>query len=338
MSAVRPAPRAAEAEPGRTEKASQPGGYPSAMIRLGPRPHRIYILPTRHGVSFAFALFAMLVGAVNYNNALAYVLTFLLGSLALVSLLHTHRNLAGLRLGVAAPRPVFAGAMARFYVTIDNRGQPARHAVIVRWCNDPEETRRPDAVSFLGLAGDSIARELIEVAAPKRGWQALGRVIIATRFPFGLFRAWCPLTLDTQCLVYPRSEGRQPLPARPTENHRESGLKGTGRDDFSGLRDYVPGDSPRQIHWKAAAREQGLPVKLFSGASAGDLLLRWADVDAGGIEAQLSQLCRWVLDAEAGGFRYGVELPGNRLDAGDGDAHRHGCLKALALYGSESAR
>jgi uncharacterized protein (DUF58 family) len=162
-------------------------------------------------------------------------------------------------------------------------------------------------------------------------------VVVATRFPFGLFRAWCPLTLDTQCLVYPRSQGRQPLPASATENHRESGLKGAGRDDFAGFRDYVPGDSPRQIHWKAAAREQGLLVKLFSGANAGDLLLRFADVNADGIEARLSQLCRWVLDAEAGSFRYGLEFPGNSLDTGDGDAHRHGCLRALALYGSESA-
>jgi hypothetical protein len=57
---------------------------------------RIYILPTRFGVLYAFALFAMLLASMNYNNSLGFGLTFLLGSLALVAMLHCHRNLSGL--------------------------------------------------------------------------------------------------------------------------------------------------------------------------------------------------------------------------------------------------
>jgi len=157
-------------------------------------------------------------------------------------------------------------------------------------------------------------------------------VVLATRFPFGLFRAWCPLKIDTECLVYPRPEGRQALPPSATAGSRESGLKGVGRDDFAGFRDYVPGDSPRQIHWKAAARYEGLPVKIFSGANAGDMMLYWSDVATGDVEARLSQLSRWVVDADAGGFRFGLSIPGSRLAPAQGEAHRHACLKALALY------
>ena len=274
----------------------------------------------------------MLLGAINYNNGLAYVLTFLLASVALVSMLHANRNLAGLKLSVSAPKPAFAGGVARFYLSIDNRGQAARYALNVRYRYDPDAANKLDGVQHTDLAADTVAREVIEAPAVERGFQPLGEVVFSTRFPFGLFRAWCALNIGTECLVYPRPEGRQTLPASATAGGRESGLQGIGRDDFAGFRDYVPGDSPRQIHWKAVARDRGLPVKLFSGADAGELLLRFEDVNAASVETRLSQLCRWLLDADTAGFRYGLSLPDFEIPPGSGEAHRHACLKALALF------
>ena len=308
MNPARSARAAAETQ-SPSESPAAAKARPASLITLGPRPSRIFILPNRYGLAFALSLGAMLVGAVNYNNGLAYVLTFLLGSVALVSLLHAHRNLHGLKIAVAAPKPTFAGGAARFYLTLDNRSRPARYALNVRYRYDPESKHKLDGVHHTDCAADSVAREVIEAPALERGYQRLGDLTLATRYPFGLFRAWCPLKIDTECLVYPRPEGRQPLPSSATAGLRESGAKGIGRDDFAGFRDYVPGDSPRQIHWKAVARDQGLPVKLFSGANAGDLMLRLEDVTVAGIEAKLSQLCRWVLDAEAAGYRYGLALP-----------------------------
>lgn len=331
MNAARSARAAAEI-PGPPDSASSASGRPPALFTLGSKPHRIFILPTRHGYPFALALGAMLIGAINYSNGLAYVLTFLLASVALVSMLHANRNLAGLKIGVSAPKPAFAGSAARFYLSMDNRGQPARYALNLRYRYDPEASSRLDGVHHTDCAADTVAREAIEAPAIERGFQPLGDVVLSTRFPFGLFRAWCPLEINTECLIYPRPEGRQPLPACAAGGVRESGLQGVGRDDFAGFRDYVPGDSPRQIHWKAVARGQGLPVKLFSGANAGDLLLRFEDVEATHSEARLSQLCRWILDADAGGFRYGLSLPGADIPPSDGEGHRHACLKALALF------
>lgn len=333
MSVARSARATAEI-PGPPDTASATGTCAPGFVALGPRPHRIFILPTRYGCAFAVVLGAMLLGAINYNNGLAYVLTFLLASVALVSLLHANRNLAGLKLDVSAPTPAFAGGAARFYLTIDNRGQNARYALNVRYPYDPDAAYTLDGVHHTDSVADTVAREVIEAPAIKRGFQPLGPLVLSTRFPFGLFRAWCPLNLGTACLVYPRPEGRQPLPANAAAGLRESGSAGIGRDDFAGFRDYVPGDSPRQIHWKAVAREQGLPVKLFSGASEGDLMLRFEDVEATHTEARLSQLCRWVLDADAGGFRYGLSLPDAGIPPCDGEAHRHACLKALALFDS----
>ena len=52
-------------------------------------------------------------------------------------------------------------------------------------------------------------------------------------------------------------------------------------------------------------------------------------------ESRLSQLARWVVDAEAHGERYGLVLPGLRLAPDRGPEHRHRCLAALAVFGLE---
>ena len=40
---------------------------------------RIFVLPTRQGMVFLGVLFLMLLGAINYSNSMAFVLTFWLG-------------------------------------------------------------------------------------------------------------------------------------------------------------------------------------------------------------------------------------------------------------------
>lgn len=289
---------------------------------------RVYILPTRQGIAFAFALLVMLAGAMNYNNALAYVLTFLLASLALVSMLHTYRNLAGLSVSAMPGNAVFAGAIARFPILVDNRLGPRRDGVVLS-----EARRAGDNVLHLELAADGQAQVELPVHCGARGWRVLERACIASRAPFGLFRAWYRVPLGVRALVYPRPEGTQALPDCTAEARDDHGHGGSGRDDFAGLREFRRGDSPRHVHWKAAARAGVPPVKQFEGAATSDVMLRLRDVRAAGVEAAVSQLAAWVLDADLRGLRYGLELPGVRLPPASGAAHLDACLRHLALHG-----
>jgi hypothetical protein len=101
---------------------------PQNRVQLGRR--RIYIMPSRYGIWFTSTLLVMLFGAINYNNSLGYLLTFLLASLGLVSILYTYRNLAGLTVEVGKAQAVFVGEMADFKLLIDNQAQAARYALI----------------------------------------------------------------------------------------------------------------------------------------------------------------------------------------------------------------
>ena len=55
----------------------------------------IYILPSRAGAAFIGVILLMLLASVNFGLSLGYALTFLLGSLGLVGMMHTFRNLSG---------------------------------------------------------------------------------------------------------------------------------------------------------------------------------------------------------------------------------------------------
>lgn len=314
------APREPEAEVGDASS--------SHLLRF----RRIYILPTRQGMGFAGTVSVMLLGSINYDNALGYLLSFMLISASLVSMLHAVRNLAGLRLSRHESPAVFAGDTARLGLCADNRGQRQRFGLLARLGAGQRRDRGDYPVTHFGLDADGLAHMELPRVVSRRGWFAPGPVTIATRFPFGLFRAWSRIDIGLRCLVYPRPAGEQSLPVCQPEDSGERGALGTGEDEFAGLRDYRQGDSARRVHWKAVAREQGIPVKVFSGADSGVTLLRWQDVSRGDVETRLSQLSRWVLDADEKNLRYGLCLPGVDIAADNGERHRHRCLEALALY------
>jgi len=315
-----------------------PAGAERASADFLLRFRRIYILPTRQGMGFAGAVSVMLLGAINYGNALGYVLSFMLVGVSLVSMLHAVRNLAGLRVANEDLRPVFAGDMACIGLRVDNRGQRQRFGLLARLAIGQGRGREIDPVVHFGVAADSVKRIELQAIASRRGWYSPGRVVIATRFPFGLFRAWSRVEIGLRCLVYPRPDGEQAPPEHQPEDFSEQGTGGKGEDEFSGLRDYQQGDSARRVHWKAVARDQGVPVKIFSGGASGVTVLRWQDVIPGDTEARLSQLCRWILDSHAQGLRYRLCLPGVDIPADSGELHRHRCLEALALYESTPER
>ncbi len=298
----------------------------AAPVKLIQR--RIFILPSRTGYFFAFVLLLLLLTSINYTLSLGFLLTFLLGGMVSISMLHTFRNLARLSISPGMVDPVFAGETAQFALVLSNPSIP-RFAVGVT-----RAKIRVTVPQFGDIPLDATATIYIPVAAEKRGRMAVGRLEIFTEYPVGLFHAWSYVDFGTSCLVYPRPDpgaGALPIDAR---SKSEGNIPIAGDDDFQSLRTYKPGDTPRQIAWKALARGQGLLVKEFGSMTSADL---WLDYDAlAGIdvEQRLSRLTWWVLEAERAQLPYGLKLPGNSIAPARGKHHRDACLEALALFGA----
>lgn len=285
---------------------------------------RIYILPTGFGIAYAILVFGMLLGAMNYSNSMAFMLAFLLAALFLLAMHHAHRNLLGLTLERGRVESPFAGQQAEFTVRVLNPSPTARWAVA-------SDTEGQPAYIVDVPALDSAILPL-PVSAPTRGVLTVPSARIYTRHPFGLFQAWGVLHMDLRVIVYPAPAPDAPRPPLASGEGRGT-MEAAGQDDFSGLSDYRGGESPRHIAWKAYARDDQLRVKQFSGALQATQWFDYASLGGIGHEQRLSVLCRWVLDADRDGFRYGVRLPDRTVVPGSGDVHRRQCLEALALSG-----
>jgi uncharacterized protein (DUF58 family) len=300
-----------------------PRGPEAGPVVLGQR--RVYILPTSAGVMFAVTLALLLIGSINYNLSLGYVLTFLLAGIGVVSILHTWRNLARVALRPAKARPVFAGNSARFHMVVENPGAHQRVSLAIQLAGQ--------SVVYFDVAPRGAQDVEAGMPAARRGVLRPGRFRIFTVYPVGLFYAWANVELELHCLVYARPEpGHVPLPPTQTASG-QGGASGTGEEDFAGLRTYHPGDSPSRIAWKAFARSDVFLTKQFSGSAASELWLNLADIpEALGLEARLSRLTRWVIEAETAGLRFGLRLFGIEFGPEFGASHRDRCLQAIALY------
>ena len=292
---------------------------------------RLYILPTRFGYLFAVMLLFLFLAAINYQNSMAFVLTFMLTSLGIVSLWYTHKNLLGIKLHMQIPRPVFCGEYCEFRFEISHENRSRRYAIGIQYLD------LPPVYVKLGPEGSADAR--LKIPTHQRGEFRPAGITVFTRYPTGLFHAWGWLKFDLPVLVYPHPSSEVKLQQTMVEQFdgrtSTSTIEG---DDFAGLREHREGESLRHISWKAYAQGRGLLTKTFQGHARPSLWIDWDQLGQGTLESKLSFMTALVLAAESEEQKYGLRLPGLVIEQDFGNAHKHICLQALALFRQPEVR
>jgi uncharacterized protein (DUF58 family) len=154
--------------------------------------------------------------------------------------------------------------------TLLNQGwAPALWAEILDQSTLPEyQVSRGVGVS----AHDSI-RWHTEAVCTRRGLFMLGPTQVQTGDPFGLYTVSISYQASTPLLVLP------PIVSLPSIEVAPGGRTGAGRPipnavdqtvSASSVREYMPGDSRRWIHWRVSAHRDDLFVRMFDGTPAGD--------------------------------------------------------------------
>jgi uncharacterized protein (DUF58 family) len=286
---------------------------------------RLYILPTRAGAGFGVLLLAMFIAGLNYQNSLALFLTFLFAAFGVIALLDTHRRLAGLRVVRIDATPAFAGDAVECRVVLDTHAVADAPELRVA-ASDP-----PGAALPAAIGPDAMAVILLRCPALRRGRWRLRRLRLETRAPFGLFQAWTWLHTDTGTCVYPRAAGTLDPPAAPGDGQGMDGT-GAGFDEWSGLRPFREGDSPRQVAWKAYAREAPMLIREYHGQVAPRRHFDHTVLAQLAPEARLEQLCRWCVDAAARGESWSLRLLSREIGPATGPRHLEACLTALAEF------
>lgn len=215
---------------------------------------------TIEGMSLIFVSSLIGFAAWHSGTNLLYLVFATLIALFLIHGLLVWMCLLGIRMTRVLPTHVYAGRPCPIAVRLSNR----------KVYLDSHGLR----VSDLGFNGKSIgavffgtvpkhgqAEELYETVFPRRGSYALRNLEAITRYPFGLVERGLKSSVPQQLLVYPQVNEIGALGANLVAGFgdQEVNKKGFGTELY-GLREYVPGEHARHIHWRSSARLQRLMV------------------------------------------------------------------------------
>ena len=312
-----------------TESVSSPPASSTDSDKTKPasKAGRIRVRPTAGGIGYLVLAFIGLLMGINYSNNLIYALAYLLFAFALISFWQTRQQVMGLKQSQWHSRSVFAGQTAVW------KQQVTKQSGMPVWGLFAHNAQASEHYPLHLKQGESKTLKYATLGQ-ERGYfkPDSDSVSICSTYPFGLFRA-CVATEDLpECLVYPAAKGNLPLPidANSSDAHRH-----LESETLASLRKYTAGDNLRRVSWKALARTDELMTKEFDGAE-GDPVL-WLDFNAidNAFDERLSQLTRWVLEAEQKGLEYGLRINELIVEPSLGEVHRNVCLKELALYGLE---
>jgi uncharacterized protein (DUF58 family) len=282
----------------------------------------VFVLPTRFGWGFGMMLIFMALGGLNFNNNMALMLVFLLGTIVQLTTFIAYRNLSALNIDRVQSEPVFCGEDAHFRVFVSNGDDRQRFAVQAGF-KKPQDCR-----DFRTNSNGSFH---LRHPTSTRGWLEMPSFRLETRFPLGFFKAWSWIFPQTRCLVYP-SPARN-APPLPKTGHGYAGraTKGDG-DQVHGLRKYQPGDSIQRVAWRASARHDELYSLEMEAPREEACELDWNLLKGVDVETRLSILTAWVVSADHKQLAYSLVLPQEQVPIGSGVDQRMRCLELLALY------
>jgi len=259
----------------------------------------------------------------NCQNSLILALAYLMVSVFVVGILHAFASLAGITVRFIEGKPAFAGEPATFVLELCSIHKYGSDQLELRWPGSDTQT--------FTLAPNEPIRVNLQAPSRARGYLRPGRLLVQSRFPLGIIRCWTWLNLDAQALIYPTPIASEEPRHQSSQGREEGGASQRGGDDFSGLREYQPGDPIKHIAWKQYAQEKGLFTKEYEAYYTAE---KWLDWDSLNLppELRLSGLCYWALKYEERQLPYGLALPGFTLEPGLGGSHSQRVLGALAAF------
>lgn len=299
----------------------------------------IFIMPTRFGFAYLFFDILLFLLGTNYQNNIILLLSYLLASLFITVMMHSFYNFSQLTFSSDAKQTGFAKQIINFPIKVTGH---KTHFDINFQFSGPQHF-----VKEVKLA--ECSTKTIEVLLPwcskQRGVNTLGRVKVFSEYSFGLFITWSLLDFSHQAIVYPepkRLADNQLFLTGLDEGEKEnqtSVQKVSGGNDYSELKNYIPGESKARIAWKQFARGQGKFSKNYQVQQGSLLWLTLSEMPSSDVEIKLQFLCFLILEYSKSKQSFGliIDLPANtknstviKVEPNIGFEHQERCLTALA--------
>jgi uncharacterized protein (DUF58 family) len=205
---------------------------------------------TRVGATYLFSTLVIGFASLNTgNNSLYIALAFLLATL-LISGIASKGGLRNIRVTFVQVEEAWAGKPARGVLRVSNESRLWNMRDLLL-CTPS----MPKPFLMTELRRGEVQLVDVEFLFERRGTVRLSTVDLYTRYPFGLFLKKRRTSLTGEAIVYPRLIDNQLSPDAFSEQRGDVNAvnrQGAGHDIF-GFREYIRGDSLRQVHWKKSA-------------------------------------------------------------------------------------
>ncbi len=231
--------------------------------------YRMEYKVTREGWIYIGGIIVVALAALNTGNNLLFLILASLIAIILMSGILSSITLSGIEMRLELPEHIFAGQPVRAQVELENEKLTlpsfSLRVEAAKTKKSPAAALLETPVYFPYLPKRERVRQSVPITFARRGAYRQDAFRIVTRFPFGFLQKARRVELPTEALVYPSVEPAheffEVLPA--LQGALESLNKGRGQDLYA-LRDYMPTDSARHVHWKASARLGSLMVREFA--------------------------------------------------------------------------
>jgi uncharacterized protein (DUF58 family) len=188
-----------------------------------------------------------------------------------------------------------------------------------------------------GLAGaDVLATATLphtverEVTLRERGVYEFAPVTVTVRGPLGLVAARSEHPVAGTAVVYPR---RYAVAGAGLADQFADELAAE-RQEFDRLREYVPGDPLRNVHWKSSAKHDDFLVMEFGASQETEAVAVAASAEDGCADEMASAAASVLELGLEAGLAVGVSVPAGTVAPGQGESHRENVLRLLARTGA----
>ena len=307
------------------------GKTPTAADELELLQRRIYLLPTGRGLFVIVTAIVLLLVGINYQLSLAFVVAFLLAGLMQAALLVSYRNLRGLIVRAGRSPHCKPGEALVFAVALASP-ERTREGIALRAQADGAGKIVAASGPF-SVAGDTTEVAPLVFTPRQRGLMPLRRIVVESRAPYGLIRAWSYVHFEWLGVIEPQPETPPPpLPLTVGDNDGAASRQLHVAHDPDSLRDYAPGDSLKRVAWKHVAKSGDWYTRTGDSGHRQEIELSWRAVTLTDTEARLSRMAAWLLRAHNENCAYELTLPNGHLALADGSQQFADAALLLAAY------
>jgi len=292
---------------------------PNAKVTLD--RHNIFIMPSAFGACYGVCCLLLFLLGTNYQNNLIILFSLLMVSIFITSMLLSFNNLSGLSLQRLGQQEIFSQqAMA---IQCQLQSSTSRYGVALQLGAKPSLINELSQQHNVDLSINSLPR----------GVHSLGRITISSAYPLGLYRCWSHVDLAMELMIFPAPlAGSSLLFSKDDRGERNTNIVIGRGDNFHGLEQYQRGESLKRVAWKQVAQGRGMLTKQFSHGVSESQWLDFSQVEGQHTEQKLSHLCSLVIELSKQNRAFGLKLPHDKLDIGQGEGHRLAALTLLANY------